>query len=619
MYTNEIKNGWLDFFYVEPGSAQVYVEQAKALASSFGNYQMRPWFLVGSAPTVNRSLIGSANLKRSFSSANQIPKQVNPSFKKASEANGLLDTIEPRFYAKISETLISDTGFQPFDSFTQVPYFISNFTSDDQFDKIIPENIQQTVKRLAIVDTASIVSNTLGDLERAKTVGQLQDAYQYTPYGGIFFDKIDHQEKRYDYTLQFGSDPRIRYAPGFPTAGLRRLLAQAQLSNAFIRFSNTNLESTVITQGIRAFPVLTDQVPALQFGGIIGRVLYPLGISFLLPIFSLSIVREKENRILAMMRMNGLGDVSGYYISNYIVFYINYAISTFLFAIAGYACNLSFFVKTSWALLFIVLFLWGHIQVGLAFFFGSIFKSSRNTIFTVFLMTICTVIASYIIDQVFSNPNEYPFWIFAWPPFVFYRILAILNKYSNNPALKPYTLGMLVPGDAVFNAIIIMVAEIFLVLIASIYLTQVIPQHYGSSRPWYFPFTWKKEARVNDKRLKDIKYGDDQEKEDNDVKAERLRIETGNYDSNCPLVLKGMRKTFGSNVVVKNATFSVHNGEVFGLLGPNGAGKTSLISMLTGIFTPTSGQAMMGGFDSSLESIQAFQSIGVCPQVIVNF
>jgi hypothetical protein len=39
-------------------------------------------------------------------------------------------------------------------------------------------------------------------------------------------------------------------------------------------------------------------------------------------------------------------------------------------------------------------------------------------------------------DQVFSDPNEYPFLVFAWPPFVFYRILGILNKYSTNAALK---------------------------------------------------------------------------------------------------------------------------------------------------------------------------------------
>jgi hypothetical protein len=51
------------------------------------------------------------------------------------------------------------------------------------------------------------------------------------------------------------------------------------------------------------------------------------------------------------------------------------------------------------------------------------------------MITICTVLSSYIMDQVFTDPNEYPFLVFSWPPFVFYRILGILNKSSTNAAL----------------------------------------------------------------------------------------------------------------------------------------------------------------------------------------
>jgi hypothetical protein len=119
----------------------------------------------------------------------------------------------------------------------------------------------------------------------------------------IFFDRIDHTGKSYAYTLQFGSDPRIRQVPGFPTMGFRRLLAQSQLTNALLRFSSPSLSTNLITQGIRAFPILSDPEPSLQFDSLFGRLLYPLGISFLLPIFSLALVRDKESRVLVMMRM----------------------------------------------------------------------------------------------------------------------------------------------------------------------------------------------------------------------------------------------------------------------------------------------------------------------------
>jgi len=53
-------------------------------------------------------------------------------------------------------------------------------------------------------------------------------------------------------------------------------------------------------------------------------------------------------------------------------------------------------------------------------------------------------------------------------------------------------------------------------------------------------------------------------------------------------------------------------GEIFGFLGPNGAGKTTLISVLTGMYPPTAGNAYISGREIGLPSTN--QLIGVCPQ-----
>lgn len=60
---------------------------------------------------------------------------------------------------------------------------------------------------------------------------------------------------------------------------------------------------------------------------------------------------------------------------------------------------------------------------------------------------------------------------------------------------------------------------------------------------------------------------------------------------------QGLVKAFGAFKAVDGVSFHVRQGEIFGLLGANGAGKTTVIKMLTGILTPTSGKGHVGGAD----------------------
>ena len=59
---------------------------------------------------------------------------------------------------------------------------------------------------------------------------------------------------------------------------------------------------------------------------------------------------------------------------------------------------------------------------------------------------------------------------------------------------------------------------------------------------------------------------------------------------------------------------AVSDKEVFGLLGPNGAGKTTLISMITGIFAPSSGDCFVAGKSIREDIEKVHVNIGVCPQ-----
>ena len=54
-----------------------------------------------------------------------------------------------------------------------------------------------------------------------------------------------------------------------------------------------------------------------------------------------------------------------------------------------------------------------------------------------------------------------------------------------------------------------------------------------------------------------------------------------------------LTKDFGHRTIVKNATLSVHPGEVVTIFGPNGAGKTTLIKILATLLKPTSGNSRL--------------------------
>ncbi|MFA7693535.1 MAG: ATP-binding cassette domain-containing protein [Candidatus Hydrogenedentales bacterium] len=60
----------------------------------------------------------------------------------------------------------------------------------------------------------------------------------------------------------------------------------------------------------------------------------------------------------------------------------------------------------------------------------------------------------------------------------------------------------------------------------------------------------------------------------------------------------GLKKNFGALAAVKDISFQVHPGEIFGLVGPDGAGKTTTMRMLAGIMDPDAGEASVAGFDT---------------------
>lgn len=75
-----------------------------------------------------------------------------------------------------------------------------------------------------------------------------------------------------------------------------------------------------------------------------------------------------------------------------------------------------------------------------------------------------------------------------------------------------------------------------------------------------------------------------------------------------------LTKRFGDFTAVSEISFEINKGEIFGFLGANGAGKTTAMKMLIGISKPTSGSAMIAGFDVYKQTEQIKKNIGYMSQ-----
>ena len=80
------------------------------------------------------------------------------------------------------------------------------------------------------------------------------------------------------------------------------------------------------------------------------------------------------------------------------------------------------------------------------------------------------------------------------------------------------------------------------------------------------------------------------------------------------LEVKDLVKKYGDFTAVNNVSFDIKEGEIFSLLGPNGAGKTTTISVLSTLFTPTSGDAIICGHSVKQDPMAVRNAIGVVPQ-----
>jgi len=80
--------------------------------------------------------------------------------------------------------------------------------------------------------------------------------------------------------------------------------------------------------------------------------------------------------------------------------------------------------------------------------------------------------------------------------------------------------------------------------------------------------------------------------------------------------IKNLTKKFGNTVILDNISLEVKKGEILGFLGPNGAGKTTTMKIITGFWSPSSGNIAIDGLDVVEDSLKTRAKIGYLPETV---
>uniref|UniRef100_A0A3Q1F1V9 ATP-binding cassette, sub-family A (ABC1), member 12 n=1 Tax=Acanthochromis polyacanthus TaxID=80966 RepID=A0A3Q1F1V9_9TELE len=178
-----------------------------------------------------------------------------------------------------------------------------------------------------------------------------------------------------------------------------------------------------------------------------------------------------------------------------------------------------------------------------------------------------------------------------------------------------------------------MLIDSILYFIIGGYIRMVFPGKYGIPAPWYFPFKpsfWadlcgciqSKSKAGNGLLFTNIMQSSQPILSDDKGKdTSNLSSQMGENFSDLPVgvSLHGLSKIYGDKAAIENLNVSFYEGHVTSLLGHNGAGKTTTMSLLTGLFAPTSGTIEVYGRDMQKDIDAVRKDMGVCMQYDVLF
>lgn len=293
----------------------------------------------------------------------------------------------------------------------------------------------------------------------------------------------------------------------------------------------------------------------------------------------------------------------------------------------------------AWFIEFLVIFLLMAIILIVGWKFGHIFEYSHvGMLFLVYLVyALAFATFCFLLSSIFSkSATASIFILLLWsasfvPYFLTYRQSTRSMKYLSGLSLNTamfYFIDILYNREAlqqgvrlgnfydpvwfednisVADCVQMFTIDWLIYAIFAWYMNKVFPGQYGIPAKWYFPFAGLCKFSVEPRPI----HGTFQPAEN---------VEKGPEGKLAAIKIIALTKIYTNTTVgLDGVTMDVFDNEITVLLGENGAGKSTLLSVLTGLYPPTNGTALVNSFDIRSHMDLIHESLGVCPQHNILF
>nr|XP_042904131.1 ATP-binding cassette sub-family A member 2 isoform X3 [Parasteatoda tepidariorum] len=358
-----------------------------------------------------------------------------------------------------------------------------------------------------------------------------------------------------------------------------------------------------------------------------------------------NIVYEKEQRLKEVMKTMGLNSAV-HWLAWFITSFLQMSITAaFLTVILKYGLVLTY---SNPLLIFLMLEIFVVANIAFSFLVSVLYSKAKLAAACAGIIYFLTYVPyMYIAVREEAAHDHIPVWLKSLASllsttafglgakyFAFYEEVGVGVQWSNI-AISP------VEDDeySLLSVAIMMMMDAVLYSILVWYIENVHPGSYGLPKPWYFPFTksyWFSSPRgeVECSCFSDCwrylqrhkKWGLSVMEEDGACAMTNRTGDSTYFEpdpTNLPLgvCIENLVKAYksGNKVAVNKLSLNLYENQITSFLGHNGAGKTTTMSILTGLFPPSAGYAIIYGHDIRTEMDLIRQSMGMCPQHNVLF